>query len=217
MRRSNMLLSCCLLLIIGLILSGCSSSEKGNNNVEAFSKIDDIEIYSKALKSNMSFDVYTPPGYNPKLKYPVVYMLYGYGGSRGYVFDSMGLGQVADRLIANDDIAPLIIVSPDYGNSFAVNTVPGQGKNPGSVDEGSYEDYLLKEVLPYVDTNYSTVASREGRYVGGFSMGGYAALYLGFNHTDLFSKIGGHSAAIWDYTDSVYIRISGTGSTPRQR
>ncbi|AZN39179.1 alpha/beta hydrolase [Paenibacillus albus] len=202
MRRSLTLLTCCLLLMIGLALSGCSSSRLGNDIVSPTSNIDDIEIYSKALKSKMSFDVYTPPGYDPKLKYPVLYMLYGYGGNRGYVFDNMELGQVTDRLIENDEISPLIIVSPDYGNSFAVNSVPGQGINPGSVDEGLYEDYLLEEVIPYVDKNYRTIASREGRYVGGFSMGGYAALYLGFNHTDLFSKIGGHSAAIWDYTDN---------------
>lgn len=190
------------ILVIGLVSTGCSLSSKDNRNVKAVSGIDDIEIYSKALATNMRFDVYTPPGYNPKLKYPVFYMLYGYGGNRDYVFENMGLGEVSDHLIQAGAIVPMIIVSPDYGNSFAVNTVPGQGVNPGGVDEGNYEDYLLKEVIPYVDSHYSTISSREGRYVGGFSMGGYAALYLGFNHTDLFSKIGGHSAAIWDYTDN---------------
>lgn len=202
MRRKIAQLTCCLLPVIGLVVTGCSSSSMETSNAKAVSNIQDVEIDSKALATTMRFDVYTPPGYNPKARYPVVYMLYGYGGNRDYVFENMGLGEVSDRLVQQGTIVPMLIVSPDYGNSFAVNTVPGQGVNPGGVDEGNYEDYLVEEVIPYVDSHYSTIASREGRYVGGFSMGGYAALYLGFNHADLFSKIGGHSAAIWDYTDN---------------
>jgi enterochelin esterase-like enzyme len=164
------------------------------------SKIEDIEITSEALQRKINFEVYLPPNYDAGKKYPVLVSMYGYGGTRDYIFGSMGLNQVADRLIEEGSINPLIIVSPDYGNSFGVNTRPGQGINPGSVDEGSYEDYLLKEVIPYIDSHYSTSAARESRYVGGFSMGGYAALFLGFSHPELFSKIGGHSAAIWDYS-----------------
>ncbi|WP_162463402.1 outer membrane protein assembly factor BamB family protein [Paenibacillus psychroresistens] len=164
------------------------------------SKIDDIEIASEALQRKISFNVYLPPGYDAGKQYPVLYSMYGYGGTRNYIFGSMGLDQVTDRLIKAGSINPLIIVSPDYGNSFGVNTKPGQGVNPGSVDEGSYEDYLIKELIPYVDSHYSTAPAKESRYIGGFSMGGYAALFLGFSHPELFSKIGGHSASIWDYS-----------------
>ncbi|MDQ0090982.1 enterochelin esterase-like enzyme [Paenibacillus anaericanus] len=189
-------------LFIFLMISGCGTIAPKNSVVP--SKIDDIEIISRALKKTMRFAVYLPPDYDADKRYPVLYALYGFGGTRNYFFNPMGLDQVADRLISENKIAPLIIVSPDYGNSFAVNTIPGQGVKPGAVDEGNYEDYLIDEVIPYVDTHYSTEISRDSRFVGGFSMGGYAALFLGFTHTDLFSKVGGHSAAIWDFTSQDY-------------
>jgi outer membrane protein assembly factor BamB len=110
--------------------------------------------------------------------------------------------EVADRLIEQNKIEPLIIVSPNYGNSFGVNTKPGEGVDPGGVDEGSYGDYLARDVVSYVDNHYNTQTARESRFVGGISMGGYAALVLGFTNTDLFSRIGAHSAALWTYSST---------------
>ncbi|GGH31298.1 alpha/beta hydrolase [Paenibacillus segetis] len=192
-------------LFVVVMISGCGTIVHKDSLVQITpSKIDDIEISSRALNKNMRFAVYLPPDYDADQSYPVLYVLYGFGGNRNYIFNPMGLDQVADHLIHEGKITPLIIVSPDYGNSFAVDTVPGQGVKPSAVDEGNYEDYIMDEIVPYVDTHYSTEASRAGRYVGGFSMGGYAALYLGFTHSDLFSKVGGHSAAIWDYTAQDY-------------
>jgi enterochelin esterase-like enzyme len=129
----------------------------------------------------------------------VLYMLHGYGGGGGAKY-SLGLGTVSDRLITSGTINPLIIVSPAIEKSFGINSIPGEFSNAGDVDEGLYEDYIITEMIPYVENQYSAAAAKESRYIGGFSMGGYAALYLGFTHSDLFSKIGGHSSALWDYT-----------------
>jgi len=143
--------------------------------------------------------VYLPPSYDAEAEYPVLYIFYGYGGAHDSYFTFLKVNEVADRLIKEGRIDPLIVVSPDYGNSFAVNTKEGEGQNPGGVSIGSYEDYLIQELIPYVDSNYSTRANKDGRYVGGISMGGFASLHLGFKHTDLFSRIGAHSAALWTY------------------
>ncbi|MNN23974.1 Endo-1,4-beta-xylanase Z precursor [compost metagenome] len=132
----------------------------------------------------------------------MLYLLYGYGGTHDSWFTLLHIHQVADRLIVEEKIDPLIIVSPDYANSFGINSREGEGKDPGSVDIGPYEDYLIQELIPYIDRQYSTVAVKSSRYVGGASMGGYAALYLGFNYPELFSKVGAHSAALWDYSES---------------
>jgi enterochelin esterase-like enzyme len=170
------------------------------NNTE--SQVVTEALYSKSLEKEMYVSIYLPPGYNSQEKYPVLYVLYGYGGNHGSWFNDLKINLKADQLIQSDQINPLIIVSPDYGNSFGVNTKTGEGINPGGVDEGNYEDYLVHDLVSYVDNKYNTITTKDGRYIGGSSMGGYGALYLGFTYPDLFSKVGGHSSAIWNYTNS---------------
>lgn len=169
---------------------------------EGGSQVVTDHLYSEKLDTEMGISIYLPPAYSPDVKYPVLYLLYGYGGTHDSWFSSLGAHRAADRLISGGKIEPLIIVSPNYRNSFGVNSLEGEGRDPGGVSIGPYEDYLIGEVIPYIDSQYSTISDKSGRYVGGASMGGYAALYLGFNHADLFSKIGGHSTALWDYTES---------------
>ena len=164
------------------------------------SRIEQIDFYSSALDRQMGFTVYLPPDYDPQQPYPVLYLFYGYGGNRDSWFHGLSIHRVADQLVEEGRIAPLIMVSPSYGNSFAVNSFPGEGRDPGTVDIGSYEDYLIQELIPYVDSLYSTNTDRTGRYIGGASMGGYASLYLGLTYPELFSRIGAHSAAVWDYS-----------------
>lgn len=96
---------------------------------------------------------------------------------------------------------PMILVVPDYKNSFAVNSTREQNPNSGGGTIGLYEDYLIKELIPYIDSNFHTDATRAGRFIEGYSMGGFAALYLGFNYPEMFSKIGAHSSALWDYSN----------------
>ncbi|MFC4103455.1 alpha/beta hydrolase [Paenibacillus xanthanilyticus] len=166
------------------------------------SRIEQVRIPSRALDQDMTVSVYLPPGYDPDVRYPVLYALYGYGGTHASWFDYLSLDDVADRLIREGSLQPLLIVSPDYGNSFGVNSSAADGRDPGTVSIGRYEDYLMQEVVPYVDDRYSTQDDKSGRYIGGASMGGYAALYLGFSYPGLFGKVGAHSAALWTYSAS---------------
>lgn len=86
----------------------------------------------------------------------------------------------------------MIIVCPNLDNSRGINASNEykevQGKY-GTVHLGLYEDYLIKEIIPYIDKNYKTICNRENRYIGGISSGGYIALHNGLRHQDLFSKI----------------------------
>lgn len=206
-----------LLLLMTIVQSGCSefsnqpaaAPSEGSaviTQTDTPSRIESITFKSAALDRDMAVDIYLPPGYSPENKYPVLYILYGYGGDQSSWFTFLGLNQEADRLIEEQRIKPLIIVSPDYKQSFGVNSKAGEGINPGGVDEGSFGDYLSEDVVSYVDTHYSTISTRDGRYIGGASMGGYAALYHSFTNPELFSKVGGHSSALWDYSkDDMYI------------
>ncbi len=169
-------------------------------------QIQRIVIKSSFLNKDMNANVYLPPNYDTSEKYPVLYFFHGYRGNQNDWEKNMGLVDSAYDLFSSGKIKPLIIVTPDIDNSYGINSAlspehASAGTSAGfKPSYGFYEYYLIKELIPYIDSNYSTITEKEGRYIGGLSMGGFAALHLCFAHTDLFSKAGGHSPALWIYT-----------------
>ncbi|MBM4061524.1 MAG: hypothetical protein FJ265_10590 [Planctomycetes bacterium] len=131
---------------------------------------------SPAAGTEVSYHVYLPPGYgdDPAQRYPVVYWLHGSGG--GFA----GIAPVAaqfDAAIARSAIPPVLVVFPNgLQNGMWCDAVAGP----------PVETVLVREIVPRVDRLFATIASREGRIVEGFSMGGYGALRLGFVHRGLF-------------------------------
>ncbi|SMB84734.1 alpha/beta hydrolase [Deinococcus hopiensis] len=159
-------------------------------------------LYSAALKQDLSLRVYLPPGYSAGHRYPVVYLMHPYGGDETFWLGILPTQSLLDELLRERRIHPLIVVSPDYRFSFGVNSSPARAIS--GVTPGRWEDYLIRELIPYIDAYFSTVPNRTGRSVGGISMGGYAALFLGLRHPALFGRIGAHSAALWDGHDDQY-------------
>jgi enterochelin esterase-like enzyme len=158
-----------------------------------------ITFDSKALNKKMKVNIYLPKGYSNQIKYPVLYMIHGYTGNQDSWMPGLEMEKKADGLINSNKIAPIIIVAPQIDNSYGINTIKDSSKSSSLnslFDAGQYEDFLSKELISYIDKNYSTIQSREGRYIGGMSMGGWVALHMAFAHLDLFSKVGGHSPAL---------------------
>lgn len=221
MLNKTMLCDVHLLLLI-LLLAGCggtashtpvitpttitSSQGVTNSSQRTTTHTSDIRydsIQSKALGTAIGFSIYLPEGYNSAQTYPVLYIMYGYGGNQYSMFNGfMSVNRTADKMIAAGTMKPMILVVPDYKNSFAVNSTRAQNPNAGGGTIGLFEDYLIKELIPYIDQRFATDKNRSGRFIEGYSMGGFAALYLGFNYPELFSKIGAHSSALWDYSNS---------------
>jgi S-formylglutathione hydrolase FrmB len=146
---------------------------------------------SNVLKNNPLGDkyareviVYLPPGYDETRNYPTVYALTGFTGrGRMMLNDSAfapNFAERMDKLIGNGKIKPMIAVLPDcfthYGGSQYIN----------SSATGDYEDYLIKEIVPFVDENFSTVKDKNARAVMGKSSGGYGALVLAMRRADVF-------------------------------
>lgn len=136
--------------------------------------------------------VLLPPGYtgDGDRRYPVIYGLTGYGGRGGMLLNDNpwqpNLQQRLDRLYA-DGMPPAIVVLP---NCF---TRLGGSQYVNSSATGRYEDYVVEEIVPYIDGAYPTIAGPEGRAVFGKSSGGYGALIMGMRHADLFGAIACHS------------------------
>ena len=93
-------------------------------------------------------------------------------------------------------ISPLIIVCPRIENSRGINSSPtckeilSPGDSGIMINVGRYEDYFIKEVIPFIDQTFYTIPTKNGRYLGGISAGGYAALHNSCLLYTSISKIG---------------------------
>ena len=146
---------------------------------------------SEILKNNPLGDksvrdliVYLPPEYDETKTYPSVYALTGFTG-RGRMFlnDSAftpNLSERLDKLINNGKIRPMIVVMPNCFTHF------GGSQYINSTGTGNYEDYLTKEIVKFVDENFSTIKDKNSRAVMGKSSGGYGALIMAMRHSDIF-------------------------------
>lgn len=182
-------------VIIGTTVSGCALPQRGAD-------VQHIGFYSKSLHKTMRVDLYLPPNYSPHGKYPVLYLLHGKDGNQNswmtswLWFNSIHVDRDATKLIAQRKIRPLIIVSPEIDNGYGLNTA-ATTYAVGDYNRGQYANFITRDLVHYVDTHYSVIRSRTGRYVGGFSMGGFAALDAAFTNQNLYSKVGVMSAALW--------------------
>ena len=136
--------------------------------------------------------IYTPYGYekNTKTKYPVLYLLHGGGGDEE-AWPSMGRAvQILDNLIAKGLAKPMIVVMPNGNpNQRAAQTLklPNDGKAQGV--QNAYVNSLVKEIVPFIDKEYRTIAKADGRAISGLSMGGGHTTAATLNYPGVFSYI----------------------------
>ena len=185
-------------LLIGAILFNTSCSKDA---VESNPQLISSSLDSKILNKKMNYKVYLPKYYNTDQRYPVLYFIPDYGGTDDTVISEYGIGTKSDALYKVGKIKPVIIVAVRLDRSFGINsaieTTRFTTESGKTFDKGMYEDYFCKELVPKIDETYNTISSKEGRYIGGYSMGGFAALHISFRHPDMFSKVGGHSPSLF--------------------
>lgn len=143
---------------------------------------------------NRSVWVYTPPGYEKESarRYPVLYLLHGSNDRPAGWIDVGNLHAIADNLIAEKKMAPMLIVMP-FGHALPFGQ---RGGGPGGRSNTTvFTDYLLKDVIPLAEGKYRVAAGRENRAVAGFSMGAEQSLHIFFTHLDRFSAIGAFAPA----------------------
>ena len=185
------------------------------------SKLQNKSFISESLINNVigndsvrKMQVYTPPGYDRKRAegYPVVYLLHGEPFSEKAFIDIKAWDEFAasqsvlsperddppegfrlwvDNLIETGKMEPMIIVMPNamtypYGFSMYSN----------SILNGNFEDYIVYDLVNFMDKRYNTIASNEGRAVIGYSQGGYAAFKFGLKYPDIFGAVASHSGLL---------------------
>jgi enterochelin esterase family protein len=128
--------------------------------------------------------IYTPPGYNPANKYPVLYLVGGSGElPSNWVYDGR-VNFIMDNLLAEGKVVPMIIAIPN--NQIIHRNHPRHAELTFDL----FEKELRNHIIPLVDQNYSTIKEPKGRAISGLSMGGRHSMYIGFRSLDLFASFG---------------------------
>lgn len=168
-------------------------------------------FHSDALGVDKAVVVYLPRGYDsaPARRWPVFYYLHGLGGNETNWVQNGKLDVAADGLGLE-----AIVVMPDGDDGFYVDSASkidfDQCMKDGSglfqpkreppettcVRSRSYETYIARDLVGWVDGHYRTLARRDGRAIAGLSMGGFGAMELGMRHPDEFAAAASHSGAI---------------------
>jgi S-formylglutathione hydrolase FrmB len=150
--------------------------------------------------------VWLPPQYDEGAtrgrgrRFPVLVDMVGFTGSGlahiAWKNFSENVPERAARLVHEGKMAPAIIVFPDCFTALGGN----QYVNSSAI--GRYADYLTKEIVPFVDLHFRTLASRDHRGCFGKSSGGYGAIVHGMKYPETWGAVADHSGDA--YFDFVY-------------
>ena len=139
--------------------------------------VDTIKVHSNCMNKDIAVTVTYPTATkaNKNRHYTAVYLLHGaYANEYKWLELKPNLPQLADE-------KEMIFVTPYVLNSWYFDSPINK--------DFKYETFVIKEVLPYIDAHYPTIADREHRGVTGLSMGGHGAFYLGIRHKEMFGAI----------------------------
>lgn len=143
--------------------------------------------------------VYTPAGYDDEhgTRYPVLYLQHGAGEDETGWSRQGRAEHILDNLLAARQAKPMIVVmdcgyAAHPGQPLPVFT-PATTKEQGEQAFRTFEDVMLRDLIPMIDTRYRTLADRDHRAFAGLSMGAMQALFIALRHADKFAYIGDFS------------------------
>lgn len=128
--------------------------------------------------------IYLPPRYSEaEGRFPVIYYLNHFFEDHTEPFATHGAKQLFDQAIREGVISDVIVVTADFstpaGSSWYVN----------SPATGNWEDFMVLELVPYIDATYRTLANGNSRGVVGDGVGGYGAIRYGMRHPEMFGTV----------------------------
>jgi|GEM_PF-696284 len=171
--------------------------DKGN--ISPSGKYNDVTYHSSITNSDRTMIVYTPAGYDPNHKYPVVYGIHGIGAWASTILDDWCAGGafVSDNLLSQGKIQPVLIVAMDAND----------------VDVGRE---LLEVIIPYIESHYQVIADADHRALYGYSLGGGQTFDIGMKNMDVFHHISPSSAAPFNHPSDADM-FPNDGATVKQK
>lgn len=159
---------------------------------------------SKAVGTTRRVTVYAPPDYaKTDAKYPVLYLLHGSGDDETGWTTVGRANLIMDNLLAEGKAKPALIVMP-----FGHVPRPGDPTADRARANNLFEEDLLKDVIPLVESHYRVLADPGHRAIAGLSMGGGQSATVGLNHPELFGSVGVWSAGMARDPDIAYKRLT---------
>jgi S-formylglutathione hydrolase FrmB len=156
-----------------------------------------LEIYTTLMRPIRSqdyereVDVYLPAAYvndtTMQQRFPVIYLLHGSPGKPTDFEKNGHWPELMEQNINQNGLGPAILVSPD-GNFLGAEFGDSEWLN-SSNGEDRYEDFVVDQVVPYIDAHYRTIASAKGRIIGGVSEGGFGAVNIALHRPTVFSAV----------------------------
>jgi S-formylglutathione hydrolase len=155
--------------------------------------VEHMTVHGKSLEGNLEGEspdrqvtVYLPPSYGTERnrRYPVVYLLHGYGGTEAiWAGEIANIPDIADRTIAAGSGREMIVVMPNAYSMYLGSMYSN------SVTAGDWETFLSRDLVSYMDIHYRTIPDRMSRGIAGHAMGAYGALRLGMKAPQVFSSV----------------------------
>jgi enterochelin esterase-like enzyme len=189
MKRSAFLASLCCLVLGGAAaaqttkpLPAAPAGFDAKRDNIARGKMETVEYNSTSVGTKRKMVVYTPADAAKDARLPVFYLLHG-GGDDETGWRVKGSADIIlDNLYADKKLVPMLVVMP---NGFAAGK--DGGKNSG------FEDDLLKDIIPYIESHYPVKKDRADRALAGLSMGAGQSLRIGFKNLGTFATLGAFS------------------------
>lgn len=149
-------------------------------------QIRSIQYWSDINGLERHINVYVPAGYeeNPNKKYPVLYLVHGWGENENGWSIQGHLANIMDGLIASGKAVPMIIVMPDGD----IQTNPDVRKASGDIT-----DIYIKNLIPFIDKTFRVYTDRYHRAMAGLSRGGFQTWNTVLKNTDKFAWLGAFS------------------------
>ncbi|TVS00858.1 MAG: esterase family protein [Phycisphaerales bacterium] len=168
-----------IMLALWLSAAGAASAQWVTDPVNA-PGVEFRTFHSRSAGATVSYHIYLPPQYHdePCRRFPVLYWLHGAGGG---VDGIPPLSSFFGDAIVNGTFPPMLVVFPN-GMNYSMWSDSADGAVP-------MESVVINDLVPEVDGAFRTFASRRGRIIEGFSMGGYGAARLGFEHHERFAGV----------------------------
>ena len=165
----------------------------------AHGNVQQILFHSSSTNAERRAFVYTPPTYDGKKKFPVLYLQHGWGEDETAWSNQGHANLIMDNLIAAGKCQPFIIVMT-YGltNDVKFGSI-------GQFTAKEFEQVLVDELVPYVDAHFKTIADRDHRAMAGLSMGGVETKLITLRRPEVFGYCGllsGGTYAPSDFSES---------------